>query len=1151
MRKAIGLIGCTTLLAIAALLWLTNGSQSAHTASAQIDALDPMGTGNGGAENYDAIAHRLMGEARMRAQQGDVAGARKLAQRAGTFPVTWTDREQSPRQLLQALSTGTASGDQVVLAQETGQPGPLPVITPANRANNAAAPPQVTPVATPLVPELDPAAVASWTPKQEAARLLLEARIDITAGRHEQARAKALKAKQLNVAYNLFEERPEHILADVERKSATVTIASPIVVPANVAEVAAASSQQAQAQQMLKQAREAVAAGRFDAARQLALEVQQLQLTYSLFEDRPELVLSELDRVTTQTPIANTQRPTASQPATPTPAGPEKQQAASLIEDARLALKQGQLSTARDLANQAASLNVTYDVFDDRPELVLAEINRVLSNSQIADTTQPGATTPEKTSETLNQRDQVAELLKRSRAALVSGDLDAAQQIAQQASQVKMSYRLFDDRPDLVLNDIERARQNQAVVQNPLPIEGPADSAGVAGADQKALAIELLKAARADIAQGQLETARAKALEAQTQKIIYNVFDDRPELVIAEINRLLRNGADSVPLTSGPDQPLPQVEAKPSPTLPEVQVTATPPRPIPEQPDGQPIPRQTPPVTDVETAAVVSPNGPTAVELYNQGLYHLRHNDRQAARDAFLKAYRSGQPLDGFRRQQLQDFLRELTPRNAAINLVGNQTTTSTRIGPDAPPQPGQLDIVEQQRAMQYDRLRTEVLNAVFRAERLKERNSDQALEVLDRVTASVENSELSTEAATTLLRHIQNAQESIRSYQSQRAPLVDLERKNRETMELIRQDRENQIRVEQEFAQLVEQYNKLFKERRYAEAEIVAKQSKELDPDNPVAQTLVWKARFARRIQRDDETRDLKEDSWVRTMQDVDDDVVNQVVGDSIAYPDIKTWKDLTQRRSKYGTDNRIRTETELQIEESLNRQISLHFDNSPLKEVMRHVSTVANINVVLDSLGLEEEGVTTNDPVSIDVDGIRLRSALKLMLEPKKLAFTIEDDVLKITSEIRQQGRMAPVTYPVADLVVPIYNSAVSKGQPDLRIGDSFGNNSGQFSVPTGGMPQVPGQSFFQVDDLGGQRGFGDYGLGNGMTTPRVNGGSTVDFQALMDLIVSTVHPDTWDEVGGGGTMKPFESTLSLVIRQTQQVHQEISDLLAQLRR
>ena len=88
-------------------------------------------------------------------------------------------------------------------------------------------------------------------------------------------------------------------------------------------------------------------------------------------------------------------------------------------------------------------------------------------------------------------------------------------------------------------------------------------------------------------------------------------------------------------------------------------------------------------------------------------------------------------------------------------------------------------------------------------------------------------------------------------------------------------------------------------------------------------------------------------------------------------------------------------------------------------------------------------------------------------------------------------------------------------------------------------------------RVDDMGGQRGFGDYGLGNGMTTPRVNGGSTVDFQALMDLIVSTVHPDTWDEVGGGGTMKPFESTLSLVIRQTQQVHQEISDLLAQLRR
>src|SRR5690606_23483056 len=51
--------------------------------------------------------------------------------------------------------------------------------------------------------------------------------------------------------------------------------------------------------------------------------------------------------------------------------------------------------------------------------------------------------------------------------------------------------------------------------------------------------------------------------------------------------------------------------------------------------------------------------------------------------------------------------------------------------------------------------------------------------------------------------------------------------------------------------------------------------------------------------------------------------------------------------------------------------------------------------------------------------------------------------------------------------------------------------------------------------------------------------------------ELITTTVSPDNWEEVGGKGALTQHESTLSLVIRQTQKVHQEIADLLEQLRR
>ena len=57
--------------------------------------------------------------------------------------------------------------------------------------------------------------------------------------------------------------------------------------------------------------------------------------------------------------------------------------------------------------------------------------------------------------------------------------------------------------------------------------------------------------------------------------------------------------------------------------------------------------------------------------------------------------------------------------------------------------------------------------------------------------------------------------------------------------------------------------------------------------------------------------------------------------------------------------------------------------------------------------------------------------------------------------------------------------------------------------------------------------------------------------DFEPLIDLITTTIKPQTWDEVGGPGSISQFSNNLSLVISQTQEVHEDIADLLEQLRR
>jgi general secretion pathway protein D len=64
-------------------------------------------------------------------------------------------------------------------------------------------------------------------------------------------------------------------------------------------------------------------------------------------------------------------------------------------------------------------------------------------------------------------------------------------------------------------------------------------------------------------------------------------------------------------------------------------------------------------------------------------------------------------------------------------------------------------------------------------------------------------------------------------------------------------------------------------------------------------------------------------------------------------------------------------------------------------------------------------------------------------------------------------------------------------------------------------------------------------------------MGGAALADFDTLIELITSTIAPDTWDEVGGPGAIESFPTNLSLVISQTQDVHDQIADLLEQLRR
>lgn len=179
--------------------------------------------------------------------------------------------------------------------------------------------------------------------------------------------------------------------------------------------------------------------------------------------------------------------------------------------------------------------------------------------------------------------------------------------------------------------------------------------------------------------------------------------------------------------------------------------------------------------------------------------------------------------------------------------------------------------------------------------------------------------------------------------------------------------------------------------------------------------------------------------------------------------------------------------TDETKRIQKNLETELSLQCDDEPLENVVKTLAAAADVNFVIENRGLEEVGITAETPVSINVTDMTCRKALNFLLEPLSLASTVDHNVVKITSRRRSEGPLKVVTYNVADLIVA--------------------------------SPAEEAEA------------------------------ATLD--SLTDLIASTVRPESWLGVGGHGSIKPYETTLSLVVRQTQPVHEEIRDLLEQLRR
>lgn len=154
-------------------------------------------------------------------------------------------------------------------------------------------------------------------------------------------------------------------------------------------------------------------------------------------------------------------------------------------------------------------------------------------------------------------------------------------------------------------------------------------------------------------------------------------------------------------------------------------------------------------------------------------------------------------------------------------------------------------------------------------------------------------------------------------------------------------------------------------------------------------------------------------------------------------------------------------------------------------LVDLVAYLKDQYRIEVQLDGKAMSEGTARSADMVTLDMEGVRLRTALELALRPLDLTWTIYDGVLLITTPDEADNLLVARVYNVEDLV---------------RRGD-----------------------------------------------PRND-----DYEALIELITSTIEPTSWDEVGGPGSIQEFRraNRPAIVVSQTPRAQEEIAALFAALR-
>ncbi len=551
-----------------------------------------------------------------------------------------------------------------------------------------------------------------------------------------------------------------------------------------------------------------------------------------------------------------------------------------------------------------------------------------------------------------------------------------------------------------------------------------------------------------------------------------------------------------------------------------------------------------------------------AKRTFESGLDCVAHKDFRKAMYLFQSIDTMYLPVEYQRRMGDIMVMREMQPqapeqqyqkpaflRASAIEDKAPATARAANSDPE--------DLLGHQKAMekvQYEALRMRGYETLKTAhEKFKAGQKQDAVQTLEAYVQQVNDAGLSDNGRSNELRR--PAETRIQQYKTLIAESAIARAGSGKTIYSYHNEGKRQAEIQkrqEEVAALVKEGAELYKQGKLKESEAIGRKVLAIDPDNTAALMLVM-------------TSQTKRNQQIYDKDVHDDDATHLILlggglmprGQQVTSDNPVTFDpEIQKRHNGIGGDGGIRhnlkDDKERAIEYRLKQPISLNFNNTPLRDAISSIAIQSGIQVVPDLRALQEAKVNLDAPLSGSADNINMKNALNILLKPMRLSYVIEDQVLKITTENYTIGRLVRITYPIADLIVPVEDhplpdqldmiKVLARADRLVEIGYTYGVGMSGFGMNPGMPVSSHGQG------LGGAFGSQSGQPGGGAPRPRTK--DTIA-QELKDLIQNTVSKNTWEDMGGTGGIQYFPMGLALVITQTQEVQEEVQLLLETLRK